>query len=142
MPLQTEQGSPARRDRALTWFVPVLVVVVAAIQIGRAHTIDQSSWSGAGFGMFATYDSEQHRFVLLEVERPDGRREVIPAPARRPALEAEVVPTRDALLAVADDAATDIDGRIVRVTAFGIRFASDGAVLGRHRLRSVSVDDR
>lgn len=129
------------RDRVLVLLVPALLLVVAGVQVVRAHTVDQSSWSGAGFGMFATYDSELHRFVLLEVERPDGSTDVVPAPVRRPALEAEVVPSRALLLAVADDAAPDVDGRIVRVTAYGIRFDSGGAGLGRYPLRSVAVED-
>jgi len=49
--------------------VPCALVVVALVQQHRARTLDQSSWIGCGFGMFATLDNHVSRFIL---PAPDG----------------------------------------------------------------------
>lgn len=106
----------------LALVVPALLVVVALVQVGRAHVLDQSSWSGAGFGMFATYDSGLTRFVLLEVERPDGTVETVPAPAGDRTTGAEVVPTAEALRALVEAVRDEVDGTVVGAAVWGIRF--------------------
>lgn len=141
--MSTETGVRVRRsprDRALVSIVPVLVVLVAGVQVVRAATLHQSSWSGAGFGMFATYDSELHRFLLLEVERTDGSVVVVSPPFARAVVEAEVLPGRAELLAVADAADGRVDGRVLAVTVYGITF--DDGDLGSYPIRRVEVGER
>lgn len=68
------EPTSARRlvRRAAVWAAPLVLVVVAVVQIVRVHTLDQSSWVGVGFGMFATYESEQTRFVQATLTLDDG----------------------------------------------------------------------
>ena len=68
------------RDRRLAWAVPVLMVVVAVVQMGLARMVDLSPWKGAGFGMFSTVDGVDARFV-----RVTGMREGAGIPLRLPA---------------------------------------------------------
>lgn len=116
---------PPSRDQVLAWAVPAVLVAVALLQLGRAHLLDQSSWSGAGFGMFATYESEATRFVLLEVEAEDGSTRTVPAPAGPSTRAALVVPTRAALREVVDEARSQVDGAIRGATVWAIRFDAD-----------------
>ena len=44
--------------------IPLLLIGIALIQHCRARTLDQSSWIGCGFGMFATLENNVSRFVL------------------------------------------------------------------------------
>jgi hypothetical protein len=53
------------RDTFLVGFVPVLLCVVAGVQIYLVELHELSRWKGAGFGMFATVDSPSARFVRL-----------------------------------------------------------------------------
>ena len=54
--------------------VPVLLTGVAFLQIGRAAVLDQSSYAGFGFGMFATYENELSRWTEIHVTDADGDR--------------------------------------------------------------------
>ncbi|HUW01465.1 MAG TPA: hypothetical protein VMW08_03840 [Acidimicrobiales bacterium] len=67
-----------RRDLVLVLVAPALLVVVAATSIWRFHDLEQSSWQGVGFGMFATYDNVSTRSVRVEI---DGERFDPPADA-------------------------------------------------------------
>lgn len=50
------------------WLVaPLLLVVVAVVQWWRVAEYDQSSWSGVGFGMFATFGEQGNRRVRVDV---------------------------------------------------------------------------
>jgi hypothetical protein len=99
-----QRGRPARwRDRLLLAVVPVVLVAVAATQVVRTHTHDQSSWFGTGFGMFATLDS--YRFVRAW-SLPDG--EPLSIPPSRAAHLARTVPQDGQLKALADELLTKI----------------------------------
>ena len=49
---------------------PILLVLVASLQIVLAESADLSPWLGGGFGMFATIDSRDERHLLVIVESP------------------------------------------------------------------------
>src|SRR5690348_10214263 len=96
-------GAPLRdrlRRVAGTGAVPLLLCAVAAVQVTRVACCDQSPWLGGGFGMFATPDSRQARFVKVYLLTAD--REV---PAEAPWLLetaiARTAPTADNLDRVA-----------------------------------------
>ncbi len=55
------------------WFVPILVVAIAANQMYLAHTRDLSPWKGGGFGMFGSSDHPSHRFLAVEATAADGQ---------------------------------------------------------------------
>jgi hypothetical protein len=56
-----------RRD-SWTWLVaPALLVGVALLQYRNVAVDDESTWSGVGFGMFATFDNESSRAVNIRV---------------------------------------------------------------------------
>jgi hypothetical protein len=84
---------------------PILLVVVAFLQIGLAHTVHLSPWSGGGFGMFSSQDAagsrHLHVFALYagvrqELELPEAHEDEIrralalPTPARLRALAEEL----------------------------------------------------
>ena len=50
---------------------PVLLVVVAACQIGLAKTAGLTAWKGGGFGMFSTLDHGAHRGIDVVIEAAD-----------------------------------------------------------------------
>lgn len=54
-----------RPGRALVWFSPLLLCVVASLQIYLAKTKSLSPWKGGGFGMFSTVDSPDARFLRI-----------------------------------------------------------------------------
>jgi len=60
------------RDRFALFAVPALLIAVALLQIGRAAVLDQSSYAGFGFGMFATYENELSRWTEIHVTDTDG----------------------------------------------------------------------
>lgn len=69
-------GRPVPRAAAAV--VPLVLLSVAALQIARVVAIDQSSWQGAGFGMFATYDFDDTRAVVAIAVGEDGSGELLP----------------------------------------------------------------
>jgi hypothetical protein len=79
------------KERLAFYFVPALLVAVAARQFYLAHTQALSPWKGGGFGMFASVDAPQQRVVRAYLLTPDGE---VPAdlnePARLPTLVARV----------------------------------------------------
>ena len=119
-------GALSRRDLVLALVTPALVVAVAALQLYRADTLDQSSWSGAGFGMFATYESEITRFTRVHAVTDDGETQIpVPPEAGRAFVEATVVPTDGYLEALADEVIATLDDPevdAVRVELWGIDF--------------------
>ncbi len=81
---------------------PVLLCVVAAVQITRVICCDQCPWLGGGFGMFATPDSRHARFVKVYLLTKDCE---IPAddPWLLETAVARTAPTADNLERVADE---------------------------------------
>lgn len=108
--------------------VPVLLATIALVQIARVHTLDQSPWSGAGFGMFASIDGETSRSVVGVVVTDDGATDAsLPRELRRQAFELAVVPSASAADDLAERWAEVLqlpEGEHVEVT-----------------LRSVDIDD-
>jgi len=96
-------GSEQQRPiRPILFLVPGLMLVLAGVQISRVVALDQSSWIGGGFGMFATYDYDDTRVVVARWQTPDGFEPAEAAIGANLLLRARVVPTEDNLLAVAD----------------------------------------
>jgi hypothetical protein len=50
---------------------PLLLTVVALLQIVLARTADLTAWKGGGFGMFSTLDHGAYRGVDIVVDGPD-----------------------------------------------------------------------
>lgn len=89
-------------DRVRALAVPSLLVAIAALGVYRSATLDQSSWQGASFGMFATYDNGSSRTVIVTVTGPDGvARMGLPASLRDDATRLREVPTDDAAASLA-----------------------------------------
>jgi hypothetical protein len=137
-------GTLSRRDLVLVLATPVLVVAVALVQLYRADALDQSSWSGAGFGMFATYESEITRFVRVYAVTESGETRLpVPPSAQRALVEARVVPTDGYLEVLADEVAAAVDDpevESVRVELWAIDFDRDEARIDASMLNEVTVD--
>ena len=74
--------------------MPALLVLVATVGVGRSAALDQSSWHGVSFGMFATYDNVSSRTVRIILEGPDGPvRAHVPSALDQEAARLKVVPT-------------------------------------------------
>jgi hypothetical protein len=100
----------SRKDRILAVLVPALLATIACVQIARVHTLDQSPWSGAGFGMFATIDGETTRSIHGVVVSGDETTEAaLPENLRRSAFELAVVPTESATDELAERWAEELD---------------------------------
>lgn len=84
---------------------PLLLTVVALLQIVLARTADLTAWKGGGFGMFSTLDHGAYRSVDIVVDAPD-RSESLEIP---PSLE----------IAAARAAAFPVD-RLMRDLARGV----------------------
>ena len=69
---------------------PLLLFVVAVIQIALARTADLTPWKGGGFGMFATLDHGAYRGVDIVVDAPD-RSEALEVPESLETAVARVV---------------------------------------------------
>jgi hypothetical protein len=83
-----------------SWLSPVLLVLVAALQVGLAHTADLTAWKGGGFGMFSTLDHGAYRGIDVVVDAPDRSESLeIPPSLETAAARAAACPT-DALMRV------------------------------------------
>jgi hypothetical protein len=118
---------PADLARAL---VPALLLaVIAAIGVRNHIDHDQSSWEGASFGMFATYENHVSRVVVVSVDGPDGRFQAsLPSELRDDALRLRVAPSQGAIDRLADDVADLVRG--------------DGATSVTVELRRLQLDNR
>ena len=91
----------AAADRLRALAVPVLLLLVAALGAHRSATLQQSSWKGASFGMFATYDGPS-RSVRVTASGPEGPYRVsLPDSLRDDANRLRIVPTQGAAEAMA-----------------------------------------
>ena len=97
--MQHEPRGLSGTDLVLALIAPIILVVVALVAIERYHRVDQSSWRGIGFGMFATYEyvpgrsarivatfDGQERGVDLPEELQGRLRRVLVAPGDRGAV--------------------------------------------------------
>jgi hypothetical protein len=77
---------------------PLLLVVVACVQIHRAYAYGQSSWKGGGFGMFAALDAPDATVLRIYVVTDRGEKRVVtPVALRKSERLLRTVPTRDNL---------------------------------------------
>jgi hypothetical protein len=108
------------RDRLLVGIAPALLVAVSVVHQVRVRSLEQSSWHGAGFGMFATFDAAHTRVVLAWDDRSGERLAVGGIDATT---AARIVPSqanaRAVALAVADRSAL-AEGGLVRVEVRGV----------------------
>ena len=84
------------RDLWRALAMPALLVVLATFGVARSVGLDQSSWQGASFGMFATYDNRTSRLVRVTVDGPgqdDPVRIQLPAELEDDAERLRVLPT-------------------------------------------------
>lgn len=57
------------------WFVPLLLIIVAARQIILVEQINLNPWKGGGFGMFSTIDRPSNRVIEVRAVTA-GRKEI------------------------------------------------------------------
>jgi hypothetical protein len=106
---------PSDRARALA---PAVLLVVVALLGVRNHIVrDQSSWQGASFGMFATYDNRTSRTVIVEVDSGEGPERIdVPPDLEDDAERLKVVPTEGGAGAMAAAVLERIDDDHATVT--------------------------
>jgi hypothetical protein len=111
-------------DRLRAVAAPALLVAVATLGVHRSITLDQSTWQGASFGMFATYDNSVSRIVRVTIDDPSGaKRATLPPDLRDDDLRLRVVPTapgarrlaRSVLERVRDDGAERVTVEVWRL---------------------------
>lgn len=136
-PARSASDGPPRRprggDRWRVLAVPALLLVVAGIGVFRSVTLDQSSWHGVSFGMFATYDNVASRTVRLSVDRGAGPvRTRLPPDLADEAGLLEVVPTDGRARRLAESVLRRVpDGTPARVVVevWRVRIRDAGGVL-------------
>lgn len=131
---------PSTRGDRIRAIVPALALaVVAAIGVRNHVDHDQSSWEGASFGMFATYENHVWRVVEVTVTGPDGEYQAaLPSDLSDDATRLKVAPSDGAAERLARNALERIDdpGEVtVRVTLYGIALRDDDGF----RLRYVEM---
>jgi hypothetical protein len=137
-----DMGPRVIRFASLT--APVLLVIVGLFSVFQYVHHDQSSWSGAGFGMFATIDGEATRSVRGYLAKDGDRKpEELPSKLDRQAFEVQVLPTEKRLLDLGRDWLEAIeagpDARMI-VEVWGVEFDAHRVVLSRILIRSVQVE--
>jgi hypothetical protein len=55
------------------WIAPVVLVVVACVQVYLVNFHGLTPWKGAGFGMFSSVDKPDRRSVCIQMETESGR---------------------------------------------------------------------
>jgi hypothetical protein len=115
-----------RTDRARAVLPAVLLVVVAVVGV-RNHVVhDQSSWQGASFGMFATYENDSSRSVAVTVDGGSGPQRVsLPKDLQDDVRRLEVTPSDAAATRLAS-AVTERVGAGVTVEVVVRRVVLDG----------------
>jgi hypothetical protein len=107
---------------------PILLVVVALAQIGLAHTVSLSPWSGGGFGMFSSQEASGTRHLHAFALHPGVRRELeLPGELRDEISRALTLPTAARLRALADRLGVEDDPdfgvvEALELQVFGTRF--------------------
>jgi hypothetical protein len=109
-----------------------LLVAVASLGVARSATLDQSSWQGASFGMFATYDNDVSRHVVVTVAGSRGRERVLlPEDLTDDAKRLQVIPTTVRAASLAAALLARIDGGpgdTVTVEVWRLVISHDGAL--------------
>ena len=61
-----------KKSRAINWIsvmgAPLVLILIACLQIYLTQTQELSRWKGGGFGMFSTLDSPSARFLRISIE--------------------------------------------------------------------------
>ena len=131
-------GAP---DLLRAFALPALLVIIAGIGVFRSVTLDQSSWQGVSFGMFARYDNSTSRVVHVTVDRPEGRARVgLPRELGDDADRLLVVPTDDAARRLASavlDRVQSSGARSVVVEVWRLHLRPEGGHLRVTRQRLV-----
>lgn len=84
------------RDTLLILFVPVLLCVVAAVQLYFVDSRALSRWKGGGFGMFTTVDSPSARFLRVYLISDTGEVPVlIPRELKKLSQKVRVMPSKE-----------------------------------------------
>ena len=109
-------------DRARALAIPALLAAIALFGVFRSITLDQSSWQGASFGMFATYDNRSSRTVRVTVQDGTDRHLAsLPAELHDDATRLLVVPTDGAARDLAEEALRLIDPRAAATVVVEVR---------------------
>lgn len=136
-------GRLGARDRMLALIVPAVLVLVVTLAVVRYHRVDQSSWQGIGFGMFATYEYTPARTARV-VATVDGERTEVGVPGdMRDRLER-------VLVAPGDDDAVELARMLLdrhgasalelQILGHSVRSTDDGLEISFKELRSVTVE--
>jgi hypothetical protein len=120
----------------------VLLAAIAVVGVRNHMEHDQSSWEGASFGMFATYENHVSRLVVVTVTGPDGSfRVALPDDLQDDERRLRVAPSKDAAdrlaravaTRIGDDGATEVEVTLWRVgldTDDGFRLRLDEVLTG------------
>jgi hypothetical protein len=114
----------------------VLLVLIAALGV-RNHVVrDQSSWQGVSFGMFATYENNVSRVVVVTVDRGAGPTRVsLPESLADDVRRLEVVPTDGATSSLARSVLDLVDGHAtVEVSVRKVVLSGDDPLELRYEL--------
>lgn len=65
------------KAKLLALIPPLLLLLVAGIQIYLAKTANLTPWKGGGFGMFSTNDGNANRYLRIVVSGPQRSEELI-----------------------------------------------------------------
>jgi len=91
------------RDTFLILVVPVLLCVVAAVQLYLVDSRSLSRWKGGGFGMFTTVDSPSARFLRVYLISETGEVPVlIPRKLRKLSHKVRVMPSKERLMKLSE----------------------------------------
>ena len=99
---------------------PMLLAIVAVIQIGLTRSVDLTPWKGGGFGMFSTLDHGAYRGVRVVVDTPERSESIeVPPSLETAAARAAACPADWLLRALAEGVAAReerYDRAVSRVT--------------------------
>jgi hypothetical protein len=132
-------------QRRLDLLPRLLLLAVAALQLGLVQTAGLTPWLGGGFGMFSTTRVDGHRHVHVFQLRPGLEREIaVPPELRDRERRVRALPSRANLEALGRALATapspDHGPAIaMRVQVWETRYAASTLVPSGHLLRDVEV---
>jgi hypothetical protein len=125
--------------------MPAVLLVVAGVHRYRAAAEDRSSWSGAGFGMFATLSQEELGFLRAAATSPSATTAVpVPTELARDVIELKADPVRSRLEALAHRWLTierqrDPSISELRVSLWHVRLDTETPALDAYPLQEVVV---
>ncbi len=93
------------RHPVFYYLVPAVLVLVACLQLWRAHTQHLTPWKGGGFGMFSTVDAPGQRILRTYLLTPEGEALALFGTLSVQTLRVTSMPDAETLEQVARDAA-------------------------------------